>query len=164
MVSTHSSSTLMVILANLILFGSWESLDFLASGDYPQVPISHCYMPLFKFLILCVSSPSCPITDSAPHFPLPLLCYSPSHPLPHMSVLFPLLRNIESSIFWSSFFLSFIWSVNCILGIASFVANIHLSLSAYHVLSFMTQLPHTGWYFIVPSISLKFSLIYCFNS
>jgi hypothetical protein len=81
-----------------------------------------------------------------------------------MSVLFPLLRNIESSIFWSSFFLSFIWSVNCILGIASFVANIHLSLSAYHVLSFMTQLPHTGWYFIVPSISLKFSLIYCFNS
>ena len=30
---------------------------------------------------------------------------------------------------WSSFFLSFIWSVNCILGSPSFWANIHLSVS-----------------------------------
>jgi hypothetical protein len=34
---------------------------------------------------------------------------------------------------WSSFFLSFMWSVNCILGILNFWANIHLSVSAYHV-------------------------------
>jgi hypothetical protein len=43
------------------------------------------------------------------------------------------LKNIQLSILWSSFFLSFIWSVNCILGIPSFWANIHLSVSICHV-------------------------------
>jgi hypothetical protein len=33
--------------------------------------------------------------------------------------LFSLLRKIETSTLWSSF-LSFMWSVNCILGILSF--------------------------------------------
>ena len=37
---------------------------------------------------------------------------------------------------WSSFFLSFRWSVNCILGIRSFWVNTHFSLSAYHVCVF----------------------------
>jgi hypothetical protein len=50
-----------------------------------------------------------------------------------VSILFPFLRRTESSTLWSSFFLSFMWSVNCILGIQSFWANIHLSVSAYHV-------------------------------
>jgi hypothetical protein len=35
---------------------------------------------------------------------------------PPMSIFLPLLRT-EASILWFSFFLSFIWSVNCILGI-----------------------------------------------
>jgi hypothetical protein len=35
-------------------------------------------------------------------------------------------------------------SVTCILGIRSFWANIHLSVSAYHVCSFVTGLPHSG--------------------
>jgi hypothetical protein len=54
-----------------------------------------------------------------------------------VSILFSLLRRTEASTFWSSFFLSFIWSVNCIL---SFWANIHLSVSIYHVCSFVTVL------------------------
>ena len=45
---------------------------------------------------------------------------------------FPLLRRIEVSTLWSSFFLSFMWSVKYILGIPSFWAIIHLSVSAYH--------------------------------
>jgi hypothetical protein len=36
-----------------------------------------------------------------------------------VSILFPFLRT-EASTLWSSFFLSFMWSVNCILGILSF--------------------------------------------
>ena len=36
---------------------------------------------------------------------------------PSMSILFPILRRNEVSTIWSSFFLSFMWSVNCILGI-----------------------------------------------
>jgi hypothetical protein len=40
-----------------------------------------------------------------------------------MSVLFPLLRSIKVSTLWSSFFLSFMWFVNCILGIPSLEHN-----------------------------------------
>jgi hypothetical protein len=43
--------------------------------------------------------------------------------------LFPLLRRTEVSIIWSFIFLSFIWSVNCILDIQSFWANICFSVS-----------------------------------
>ena len=59
---------------------------------------------------------------SAPHF---------ISVFPPLSILFPLLRKTEVSTLWSSIFLSFMWSVNCILGIPSFGANIHLSESAF---------------------------------
>jgi hypothetical protein len=58
--------------------------------------------------------------------------------------LFPLLRRIEVSTLWSSFFLSFMRFANYILGILSFWANVHLSVSAYHVCSFVVGLPHLG--------------------
>jgi hypothetical protein len=51
-----------------------------------------------------------------------------------MGVLFPILRNNELSTLWSSFFI-FLCFANCILGILSFWANIHLSVSAYQVSS-----------------------------
>jgi hypothetical protein len=41
--------------------------------------------------------------------------------------------------------LSFMWFVNCILGILSIWANIHLSVSADHVCSSVTGLPHSRW-------------------
>jgi hypothetical protein len=63
-----------------------------------------------------------------------------------VSILFLLLRT-EASIFCSSFFLSWIWSVIYILGILSFWANIHLSVSAHHVCAFVTGLLCSGWYF-----------------
>jgi hypothetical protein len=44
-----------------------------------------------------------------------------------------LLRRTKVSILWSSFFLSFMQSVNCILVIWSFWNNIQLLMSAYHV-------------------------------
>jgi hypothetical protein len=59
-----------------------------------------------------------------------------------MGVLFPLLRRIKVSTLWSSFFLCF---VNCILGIPSFWANIHLSVNAYHVCSFVNGLHYSEW-------------------
>jgi hypothetical protein len=63
---------------------------------------------------------------------------------PSMGVLFPILRRNEVSILWSSFFLIFFCFANCILGILSFWANIHLSESAYQVTSFVIGLPHSG--------------------
>jgi hypothetical protein len=63
---------------------------------------------------------------------------------PSMGILFPLLRRIKVSILLFSFFLSFMCFENCISGILSFWANIHLSVSEYHVCSFVTCLPHSG--------------------
>ena len=65
---------------------------------------------------------------SAPHF----VSVTPS-----MSILFLLLRRIKISTLWSFFFLSFMCFANCILGILSFWAHIHLSVSAHHVCSFV---------------------------
>jgi hypothetical protein len=56
--------------------------------------------------------------------------------------LFPLLCRIEASTLWSSLFLSSIWFVNCIMGILSIWTNTDLSVSTYHVCSFVTGLPH----------------------
>jgi hypothetical protein len=63
---------------------------------------------------------------------------------PSMGVLFPILRRNEVSTLWSSFLLNFMCFANCILDILSFWANIHLSVSAYHVCSFVIGLPHSG--------------------
>jgi hypothetical protein len=63
---------------------------------------------------------------------------------PSMGILFPILRRKEVSTLWSSFFLSFMCFANCVLGILSFWANIHLSVSAYHMCSFVIGLPHSG--------------------
>jgi hypothetical protein len=72
---------------------------------------------------------------SAPHFVFVTLS---------MGILFPNLRRIAVSTIWFSFFLSFMCFANCILSIQSFWANIHLSMSAYHVCSFVIGLPHSG--------------------
>jgi hypothetical protein len=63
---------------------------------------------------------------------------------PYMGILFPLLRRIQVSTLWYSFFLSFMCFANCILAILSFWANIHLTVSAYNVSSFVIGLPHSG--------------------
>ena len=50
-------------------------------------------------------------------------------------------RSIHTLIF---LLLEFMCFANCILGILSFRANIHLSVSGYHVCSFVIGLPHLG--------------------
>jgi hypothetical protein len=52
--------------------------------------------------------------------------------------------------------LSFMWSMNFVLGIMCFWANIHFSVREYHACSFVTGLPHSG-YFLVPSICIRIS-------
>ena len=63
---------------------------------------------------------------------------------PSMGVLFPTLRRGKVTTLWSSFFLSFMCFARCILGSLSFWVNIHLSVSAYYVCSFVIGLPHSG--------------------
>jgi hypothetical protein len=61
---------------------------------------------------------------------------------PSMGILFHVLRRNEVSTSWSSFFLIFLCFANSMLGIVSFWANIHLSVSAYLETSFVIELPH----------------------
>ena len=63
---------------------------------------------------------------------------------PPVSILFLFLRRTEASKLGSFVFLSFIWSVSCIMGVPSFWASIQLSMSTYHVWFCMTRLPHSG--------------------
>ena len=56
-----------------------------------------------------------------------------------------LVRRTEASILWSSFLMSFMGSMNCILVIWSFCANIHLLVSSNHVCSFLVRWPQLGW-------------------
>ena len=58
---------------------------------------------------------------------------------PSMGILFPILRRNEVV-----FLLEFHVFCNCILDILTFWADIHLSVSAYHVSSFVNGLPHSG--------------------
>ena len=60
---------------------------------------------------------------------------------PFMGILFPVLRRNEVSM-CLSFFLIFLHFANCFLDILSFWANMHLSVSTYHVSSFVIGLPH----------------------
>jgi uncharacterized membrane protein len=62
---------------------------------------------------------------------------------PSMGILFPILRRNEASTCWSSFLISLCFA-NCILDILGFLANIHLSVSAFQVTSFVIGLPHSG--------------------
>ena len=81
---------------------------------------------------------------------------------PSMGILFPILRRNDVSTLWSSFFLSFMGFADCILVILSFWDNIHLSVNAYHVCSFVIGLSPLGRYHPDPSICLRISWIHCF--
>jgi len=164
MILTSSPSPLWGISANIIPMGSWEALAFLASGSFwllpplPHPPFLHSSVQFPDPLYISISSHSwfCP-------FPLPLLSSSrPSHPLIPLIILFPHLSRTEASTLWSSFLLNFIWFVSYIVGIPSFLPNIHLLVSTFHVRSFMIGLPHSGWYFLDPSICSQISWSHCF--
>jgi uncharacterized membrane protein len=62
---------------------------------------------------------------------------------PSIGILFPIVGRNEVSTRWSSF-LIFLYFANCIFGILSFWANIHSSVSAYQVTSFVIGLPPSG--------------------
>ena len=145
--SSGSISPLLRISTNAIPTGSWEPLTTMASGTFylslhphfPSTPTSTYYYSfswpsgllscLFPYLILSPLPPSSPTRS---------LCPSAS------GDYFVPSSKWDRSIHTLAFLLSFIWSVSCFMGILSFGANIHLSVSACHVCSFVTELPHSG--------------------
>jgi len=103
------------------------------SSGYPHFPIPHCYIFLFKVNPLYFF-PAPSNTWSCHPFSSPCYLHPRSpFPLPPLIILFLLLCRTEAATLWSSFFLSFMWFVNCILDIPNLWTNIYLSVSAYHV-------------------------------
>jgi hypothetical protein len=81
-------------------------------------------------------------------FSPPLLSYlGPRPPSASYAYLVPLSKWYWSIHIGPSFLLSFIWSVSCITGILKILANIHLSVSTYHVCRVGSGFPYSGWYF-----------------
>jgi hypothetical protein len=65
-----------------------------------------------------------------------------SFPLPFMIILFPFLSKIEASSLGPFLLFNFIRSVEYIMGILYFLANIHLVVSIYHACLFWSGLPY----------------------
>ena len=145
------------------LLGSWPL--GLSSG-YPKFAFPHYYTPPFKFLT-CIFLPSL----------LPYLNWSPFPPPTHLSLLdpflfyfpeiiiFPLLSVTLPSTLWCELLSCCVsYNLQVVLWVfwASFLVNIHLSVNTHYVCYFMSELPHSQWYFIVPSISPRISWIHCF--
>ena len=59
-------------------------------------------------------------------------------------------------------FVSVTPSMDILFPLLSFWANIHLSVTEYHVCFLVTELPHSRWYPPYPSICLRISKMNCF--
>ena len=143
LVSSCSISLLLGILANVISTGSWEPFTSLVSY-FLVSPLAHCCIILFIFLssgLLLSLSPNQMLLSFSPPPPSHT---GPSLPLPSVIILFPLLSGIEASTLGPSFLLSFMWSVSYMTNILNSMANAHLSVSTYHVCSFVSGLPCSG--------------------
>jgi hypothetical protein len=111
-----------------------------------------------------------PIPDQVPLYtpllPHPIHFPSQIPPSPLVIAFFSLPSGTEASSLGHFSLLSLLNSLDCILCILyeffSFLfffffggANIHLLVSRYHACPFGSELSHSEWYFLVPSICLK---------
>jgi hypothetical protein len=70
--------------------------------------------------------------------------------LPPMTIFIPL----QVSLLGLSFLFNLFGCVEHSMGTLFFMANIHLYVSTFLIFIFESGLPHSGWYFLVPSIYL----------
>ena len=131
------------------------------SGGCPQPPISQgCLFPFFLLALRASVLFPYPIPDQVSLTP------TPSHPLsPLVNAFFSIANGIETSSLKPFCLLIFLSSMDCILAILYFyififslfvcLANIYLLVSTYHACPFGSELSHSGWYFLVPSIYLQ---------
>jgi hypothetical protein len=72
----------------------------------------------------------------------------PFLPLPPVIILFPFYEGFEASSLAFHFLKSSKWFVGYIVSILSFGGNIHLSVSVYHVCSFVSGLSYAGAFLV----------------
>jgi len=131
------------------------------SGSCPQFLIpSPYYIFLFHFLTPCIFLTSPPDPDAAT-----LISSSsfipPWSPFPSTSHNLPVLPSMQD---WSIHTLVFLPStLHMFCGLYYGHWGLWgLLVSTYHVYSFMSWFPYTGWSFLVPSSCLRISWIHCF--
>lgn len=131
-------SHLLHILAKVIPFEFWKPFASLESWSFlGLLPVPHPPQ-LYVSIRFPGSEYFSPVSSNTwycslffPTSSLSLL--GSSHPLPPGIILFPVLCSIGISILWSSFFLSSVWFLGCILGILNVWAYIHLSVRTNYV-------------------------------
>ena len=129
--------------------------------------IEHFFIYLFSIFFVSTPNafpfPGSPLSIS-PISPLPS-AHSPINHLPLLCPGIPLqccIKPFQDQGPLFSSFLGIIWYVNCVLSIHSFWANNHLSVTAFHVYSFVIGLPHLGWCSPAISICVRISWLHCF--
>ena len=134
------------------------------SREYPQSPHPLCYTPLFNFLTLCISPLSPPTPDPVSFYSTPPLSFPvPSLPLPSMIICCHFWVGVkeEQTLVFLILELHMVCELDGGYPKLSFT-NTNLSVSTYHVCSFVTRYPHSK-YFLVPSICLWNSWSHCFE-
>jgi hypothetical protein len=100
----------------------------------PRLLISFILLALCFSPVLSPTPISDPVSLSPPHL---LSHLGPSLTLPPVVIIsFPILSGVEAFSLGHFCLLHFLWSVGCILGILYFLANIYLSVIAYHTCPF----------------------------
>jgi hypothetical protein len=152
-------------------FESWESLTSQISGAFWRV-LSTSYLLRLPVSILSAGLQGfSPFTHSildqvplSPPHPNSLSLSGPSLPLHLWLLSSPSQVGTRCLHLGPAACWPFLSSVNCILGIlyylftfyvSMYLVNIHLLVSTYHACPFGSQLPHSGWYCLVPSTCLK---------
>jgi hypothetical protein len=137
------------------------------SGGSPNIIFSefscwHFFLLTFRASVIFPY----PIPDKIPLLSHPLSLSLPPSPL--VIAFFSLPSGTEVSLLGHFSLLSFFSSVYCIFWILYFyyfllvlllllfIASIHLLVSSHHTCPFGSELPHSGWYFLVPSIFLQY--------
>jgi hypothetical protein len=160
--SVSSISLLSSISSKVSPFDSWEALTSQVSGAFCRVPTTSYFLRL-PVSILSVGLqgfspfPSPSTRSGSPHqvpSPSPLSLPGPSIPshlwllssLPQVGLRRP---HLSTSACWHFEFCGLYLGYS-----VPFLANIHLLVSTYHTRVLGSELPHSGWHFLVPSICL----------
>ena len=151
-------------LQTIVLWWAWLSQHFLWPSSV--IILSFIFFLFSKFFVYIPNDfpfpssylPICPIGLLSTHSPITsFLFLCPVTSLPCWIRPFQYQGPLLTSS-WESFDMLLVCWVFRVSGLV----NIHLSVIAFHVYSFVIGLPHLGWYFPVSTICLKISWIHCF--
>jgi hypothetical protein len=160
--SINTLSLLLNISSKVPPFESWESFTSQGSSAFwkvaptsylPRLPASFLFAGLQGFSPF----PSPNIRSGSPFPPSPIHFPSQVPPSSLVNAFFSLPSGTEVSSLEHLHLVDHFEFCGLYLGYSVLFrgANIHLLVSTYHAWPFGSELPHSGWYFLVPFICLQ---------